>query len=77
MSQQRKSSSMKTRRLAILDFWNNGQRSPAAISRITKTSLRAVKYNTTKIKQQDTIEDWPRKGRRHKITAIDSMALIQ
>ena len=32
MSQQRKSTSMETRRSAILYFWNNGQRAPASIS---------------------------------------------
>ena len=57
MSQQRKSNSMKTRRSAILHFWNNGQRSPATISRIAKTP----KYNITKIKR-GTIKDGPRKG---------------
>ena len=46
----------------MLHFSNNGQRSPAEISRITKTTLRAVKYNITKIKQQGTIEERPRKG---------------
>ena len=50
MSQQRKSNSWKTKRSAILHFWNNGHRSPAAISRITKTPLRTVKYNIRKIK---------------------------
>ncbi|CAF1344815.1 unnamed protein product [Rotaria sordida] len=77
MSQQRKSNSMKTRRSAILHFWNSGQRSPAAISRITKIPLRTVKYNITKIKQQGTIEDRPRKGRPREITASDSKALGQ
>ena len=51
MSQQRKSNSLKTKRSAILHFWNNGHRSPATISRITKTPLRTVKYNIRKIKQ--------------------------
>jgi len=77
MSQQRKSNSMKTRRSAILHFWNSGQRSPTAISRITKIPLRTVKYNITKIKQQGTIEDRPRKGRPCKITASDSKAFGQ
>ena len=76
MSQQRKSNSMKTRCSAILHLWNNDQRSPAAISRITKTPLRTVKYNITKIKQQGTIEDRPRnKGRPRTITASDSIVL--
>ena len=56
---------------------NNSHRSPAAISRITKTPLRTVKYNITKIKQQGTIEDRPRKGRSRKITGSDSIALGQ
>ena len=77
MSQQRKSNSLKTRRSAILHFWNNGHRSSAAISRITKTPLRTVKYNIRKIKQQGTIEDRPRKGRPRTITASDSIALGQ
>ena len=59
MSQQRKSNSMKIRRSAILHFWNNDQRSPVAISLITKTP----KQNITKIKQQSTIEDRARKDR--------------
>ena len=72
MSQQRKSNSMKTRCSAILHFWNNGQRSPAAISPITKTP----KYNTTKIKQQRTIENRPGKDRlratvEHSVNGLD------
>ena len=77
MSQQQKSNSVKTRRLAILHFWNNDHRSPAAISRITKTPLRTVKYNIRKIKQQGTIEDRLREGRPRTITASDSIALGQ
>ena len=74
MSQQRKSSSLKTRRSTILHFWNNGYRSPATISPITKTPLRTVKYNITRIKQQGTTEDRPREGRLRKVTASDSIA---
>ena len=77
MSQQRKSNLIKARLSAILHFWNNGQRSPTAISRITKTPLRTVKYNITKIKQQGTTANRPRKGRPRKITASDSTALGQ
>ena len=77
MSQQRKSNSLKTRRSAILHFWNNGHRSPATISRITKTPLRTVKYNIRKIKQLGTIEDRSCKGRPRTITASDSIALGQ
>ena len=70
--QQRKSKSMKTRCSAILHFWNNGQRSPAAVSRITKTP----QSNITKIKQQDTIEDRPGNGRlraivEHLVNGLD------
>ena len=72
-----KSNSWKTRRSAILDFWNNDHRSPAAISHITKTPLRTVKYNIRKIKQQGTIEDQPRKGRSRMSTTSDSIALDQ
>ena len=64
---------MKTRRSAILHCWNHDHRSPAAISRITKTP----KYNVMKTKQQGTIEDRPRKGPPGKITASDSIALGQ
>ena len=77
MSHQPKSNSLKTRRLAILHFWNNGHRSPTTISRITKTPLRTVKYNIMKIKQQGTIEYRPRKGQPRTITASDSIALGQ
>ena len=77
MSQQRKSNSLKTRRSAILHFWNNSHRSPATISRITKTPLRTVKYNIRNIKQQGIIEDRPHKGRPRTITANNSTALGQ
>ena len=77
MPPQRKSNSLKTRCSAILRFSNNGHRSPAAISRITKTPLRIVKYNITKIKQQGTIEDRPSKGRPRMVTTSDSIALGQ
>ena len=73
MSQQQKSNSMETRRSAILHFQNNGQRSPAAISHITKTP----RYNITKIKQQGIIEERPHKGRPRKITASGSITLGQ
>ena len=56
---------MKTNRSAILHFWQNGERSPAAISRMTK------------IKQQGTIEDRPRQGRPRKISGTDNIALGQ
>ena len=77
MWQQRKSNSLRTGRSAILHFWNNGHRSPAAISRITKTSLRTVKYNIRKIKQQGTTEYQPRKGRPRTITPRESIVLGQ
>ena len=77
MFQQRKSNSVKARCSAILHFWNSGQRSPSTISRMTKIPLRTVKYNTTKIKQQGTIEDRPRSGRHRKITTRDSIVLGQ
>ena len=77
MSQQRKSNSRKTRHSAISHFRNNGQRSPAVISRLTKNPLRTVKYNITTTKQQVTIEDRARKGRPRKVTAKDSIALGQ
>ena len=73
ISQQGKSNSMKTRLSAILRFWNNNQRSPVAVSRITKTPLRSVKYNITKIKKHGTIKDRP----RTKITASDDIVLGQ
>jgi transposase len=77
MSRTRNSSFLKTRRSAILHFWNNGHRSPSAIARLTKIPLRTVKYNITKIKQQGTIEDRPRSGRPRKITAADNKAIGQ
>ena len=68
---------MKARRSAILYFWNKGRRSPTAIYRITKTPLRTVKYNITKMKLQGIIEDRTRKDRPSRITASDSIALVQ
>ena len=44
---------------------------------MTKTPLRTLKYNITKVKQQGTVEDRPRKGRPRKITASQSIALGQ
>ena len=74
MSQQRTSNSVKTRRSAILHFWNNDQRPPAPIFRITMTP----KYNIMKIKQQGTIEDRTcNNGRLRKITAGDNRAFGQ
>jgi len=77
MSRQRKSYSLKARRAAILHFWNNGERLPSAISRITKIPLRTVKYNIKKIQQQGTIEDRPHQGRPRKITLNHSKAIGQ
>ena len=57
MCSQRNSNIMKTKRSVILHFWQNGERSPAAISRMTKISIRTINYNIKKIKQQGTIED--------------------
>ena len=39
----------KTRRSTILHYWNNGHRSPFAIARMTKISVRTIKYNIAKI----------------------------
>ena len=68
---------METNRSAILHFWQNGERSPAAISRMTKISIQTGNYNIKKIKEQGTIEDRPRKGRPRKITGTDNIALGQ
>jgi len=53
---------MKTKRSAILHFWQNGERSPAVISCMPKISIPTVNYNIKKIKEQGTIEDRPRQG---------------
>ena len=63
----------ENKRWAILHFWSKGRRSPAVISRITKTP----KYNITKIKQQGTIEDRARKSQPRKISASDSITPIR
>ena len=77
MYRQRNSNSMKTRRSTILHFWNNGERSAAKISRLTKIPIRTVTYDIKKIKEQGTIEDRPRTGRPRKIGASDNIALGQ
>ncbi|CAF1368175.1 unnamed protein product [Rotaria magnacalcarata] len=75
MTRQRNLTSRKTKRLTILHFWNNVERSSTTISLITKIPLRTIKNNILKIKQQDTIEDRPRSGRPRKLTINDSKAL--
>ena len=65
------------KRLTILHFWNNGERSPTKISRITKIPLGTVKYNISKIKQQGTTEDRSRSGQPRKLTVKDNKALGQ
>ncbi len=77
MPQQRNLCSMKTKRSTILHFWNNGHRSPATISRITKIPVRTIKYNIAKIKEQGTVENSPLNGRPRKIIANDNKALGQ
>jgi transposase len=77
MHHQRNISSLKTRRSAILHYWNYGHRSAATIANITKIPIRTVKYNIAKIKEQGTIEDRPRIGRPRKINGNDSKALAQ
>ena len=67
----------KTKRLTILHFWNNGERSPTKVSRITKIPLGTVKYNISKIKQQGTTEDRSPSGRLRKLTVKDNKALGQ
>ena len=62
MTSHRGLTSKKMKRLTILHFWNNGERSPTKISRITKTPLGTVKYNISKIKQQGTTDDRSRSG---------------
>ena len=69
MTSHRGLTSKKMKRLTILHFWNNGERFPTKISRITKIPLGTVKYNISKIKQQGTTEDRSRSGRpRTRIT---------
>ena len=46
-------------------------------ARITKISLRTVKYNINKINKQASIEDKPRSGRPLKINSDDKKALGQ
>ena len=77
MTRQRNLNSRKMKHLTILHFWNNEERSATTISRTTKTSLRTVKYNIAKIKQQSRIEDRPRSGRPRKLTINDNKALNQ
>ena len=77
MRRQRNLNSMKTKRLTILHFWNNGQRSPTTIARLTKIPIGTVKYNIAKIKKQATVEERPRSGRPRKLTANDNKALGQ
>ena len=60
-----------------LTFLAERRRSPAAISRMTKISIRTVNYNIKKIKEQGTIEDRSRQGRPRKITGTDNIALGQ
>ena len=47
----------KMKHSIILDFWNNGERSATTISPTTKISLRTVKYNIAKIRQQGRVEN--------------------
>ena len=67
----------KTRRSAVLHFWNNGHRSAADIARLTKIPLSTVKYNLLKIKKQGTVEDRPRSGRPRKLTTNDNKSIGQ
>ena len=77
MTSHRGLTSKKMKRLTILHFWNNGERSPTKISRITKIPLGTVKYNISKIKQQGTTKDRSRSGRPRKLTVKDNKALGQ
>ena len=77
MTSHRGLTSKKMKRLTILHFWNNGERSPTKISRITKIPIGTVKYNFSKIKQQGTTEDRSRSGRPRKLTVKDNKALGQ
>ena len=77
MTSHRGLTSKKMKRLTILHFWNNGERSPTKISRITKIPLGTVKYNISKIKQQGTTEDRSRNGQPRKLTVKDNKALGQ
>ena len=75
MTSHRGLTSKKMKRLTILHFWNNGERSPTKISRITKIPLGTVKYNISKIKQQGTTEDRSRNDRPRKLTGKNNKAL--
>ena len=77
MTRQRKLTSRKPSRSAILYFWDNDEPSPTTTSCITKILLQAVKYNIVKIKQQDTTEDRPRSDRSRRLTINDHEALDQ
>jgi transposase len=77
MTRHRKCISLKTRRSSILHFWENGYRSPSTIARLTKISIRTIKYNIAKIKQQGTVDDRIRTGRPRKVSSADNKALGQ
>ena len=77
MTRQRNFTLRKMKHSIVLHFWNNGERSATTISRTTKISLRTVKDNSAKIKQQGRVEDRPRSGRPRKLTINDNKALSQ
>ena len=77
MTRQRNLTSRKMKHSTILHTWSNGERSAATNSRTTKISLRIIKYNIAKIKQQGRVEDRPRSGRLRKPTISDNEALCQ
>ena len=67
----------KTKRSAILHFWNKGERSPTKIATLTKIHISTVKYNIAKIKEQGTIEDRPRSDRPCKLGKDENIVLGQ
>ena len=74
---QRNLNSRKTKHSTILHFWNSGERSATTNSPTTKISLRTVKYNIAKTKQQGRVEDRSRSDRPCKLTINDNEALSQ
>ena len=61
----------------ILQLWENGERSPLKIHRITKLSLSTIKYNTRKLRETGSLCHRHGNGRRCRITSGASQAIGQ
>ena len=77
MTPKVKHNHLSTHRSVILHYYNLGHRCAAEIARQTKTPVCTIRYNSTKIRKECSVEHRRGNDRPRKITVKDRIAIGQ